>query len=57
MEKEFFGFNIPNVMVSLLRLMKQKGILEEKEILDILWEAKDAQFPWSKEDIKDLLKL
>ena len=57
MEREFFGFNIPNVMVSLLRLMKQKGILEEKEILDILWEAKDAQFPWTKEDIRDLLKL
>jgi hypothetical protein len=57
MENEFFGFNIPNVMVSLLRLMKQKGILEEQEILDILWEAKDAQFPWTKEDIRDLLKL
>lgn len=57
MEREFFGFDIPNVMVSLLRVMKQKGILEEQEILDILWEAKDAQFPWSKEDIKELLKL
>ena len=57
MESEFFGFNVSNVLVGILRLMKQKGILEEQEILDILWEAKDAQFPWTKEDIKDLLKL
>ncbi len=57
MEREFFGFDISNVMVSLLRLMKQKGVLEEQEILDILWQAKDAQFPWTKEDIKELLKL
>ncbi len=57
MESKFLGFDITNVMVSLLRLMKQKGLLEEQEILDILWEAKDAQFPWTKEDIKDLLKL
>ncbi len=57
METEFFGFNIQNVLVSLLRLMKKKGVLEEQEILDILWEAKDAQFPWTKEDIRELLKL
>jgi hypothetical protein len=57
MESEFFGFNVSNVLVGILRLMKQKGILEEQEILDILWEAKDAQFPWTKEDIKNLLKL
>ncbi len=57
METEFFCFNIQNVLVSLLRLMKKKGVLEEQEILDILWEAKDAQFPWTKEDIKELLKL
>jgi hypothetical protein len=57
MENEFFGFNVSNVLVGILRLMKQKGILEEQEILDILWEAKDAQFPWTREDIKDLLKL
>jgi hypothetical protein len=57
MENEFFGFNVSNVLVGILRLMKQKGILEEREILDILWEAKDAQFPWTREDIKDLLKL
>jgi hypothetical protein len=57
MESKFLGFDITNVMVSLLRVMKQKGLLEEQEILDILWEAKDAQFPWTKEDIKDLLKL
>jgi hypothetical protein len=57
MENESFGFNISDVLVGILRLMKQKGILQEKEILDILWEAKEAQFPWTKEDIKDLLKL
>ncbi|MGO9121611.1 MAG: hypothetical protein ACLQPD_28875 [Desulfomonilaceae bacterium] len=57
MESEFFGFNVSDVLVGILRLMKQKGILEEHEILDILWEAKGAQFPWTKEDIKDLLKL
>ena len=57
MENEFFGFNVSDVLVGILRLMKQKGILEEKEILDMLWEAKEAQFPWTKEDIKDLLKL
>ena len=57
MESEFFGFNVSEVLVGILRLMKQKGILEEQEILDILWEAKEAQFPWTKEDIKDLLKL
>lgn len=57
MENESFGFNVSDVLVGILRLMKQKGILEEKEILDMLWEAKEAQFPWTKEDIKDLLKL
>jgi hypothetical protein len=57
MEKEFFGFNIPSVVVSLLRLMKQKGVLEEQEILDLLWEAKEPQFPWTKEDMRELLKL
>jgi hypothetical protein len=57
MENEIFGFNVSNVLVGILRLMKQKSILEEQEILDILWEAKDAQFPWTREDIKDLLKL
>jgi predicted nucleic acid-binding protein len=57
MENESFGFNVSDVLVGILRLMKQKGILQEKEILDILWEAKEAQFPWTKEDIKDLLKL
>jgi hypothetical protein len=57
MESEFFGFNVSDILVGILRLMKQKGILQEKEILDLLWEAKEAQFPWTKEDIKDLLKL
>jgi len=57
MENESFGFNVSDILVGILRLMKQKGILQEKEILDLLWEAKEAQFPWTKEDIKDLLKL
>ncbi len=29
MESEFFGFNVSEVLVGILRLMKQKGILEE----------------------------
>ncbi len=57
MESEFFGFDVANVLLGVLRLMKKKGILEEQEILEILWEAKGAQFPWTKHDIKELLKI
>ena len=30
---------------------------EEQAILDLLWEAKDSHFPWTREDIKELIKL
>ncbi len=51
------GFDLEKVVIELLRLLKNKGALTENEILDILWEAKDPFFPWSKQDIKDLIKL
>jgi hypothetical protein len=57
MEDTYFGFNVGKLVVEVLKLLKQKGVLEEVEILDILWEAKDPYFPWSKKDIKELLKL
>jgi len=57
MEETYMGFNVGKLVVDILKLLHEKGILEEVEILDILWEAKDPYFPWSKADIKDLLKL
>ena len=53
MEDNYFGFNVGKVLVGILRMLKEKGIVEEKAILDLLWEAKDPQFPWSRDDIKD----
>lgn len=57
MQDDYFGFNVGKVLVEVLKLLKQKELLDETEILDILWEAKDPHFPWDKKDIKDLLKL
>jgi hypothetical protein len=57
MEQDAFGFNIGAIMVGILRLMKQKGLLTEDEILDVLWDAKDPLYPWNKQEIKQLLKL
>ncbi|MFH1115864.1 MAG: hypothetical protein V1792_18290 [Pseudomonadota bacterium] len=57
MNDDYFGFNVGKIVVEVLKLMKNKGLLEEKEILEILWEAKDPHFPWNKSEIKDLLKL
>jgi hypothetical protein len=57
MEDTYLGFNVGKLLVEVLKLLKQKGVLEEGEILDILWEAKDPYFPWSKPEIKELLKL
>jgi len=57
METDYFGFHVGKVLVGIIRLLQQRGILEESEILEILWEAKEARFPWSKEEIKELLKL
>ena len=50
-------FNQEKVVIELLKALKNKGILTEDEVLDILWEAKDPFFPWSKSDIKDLFNL
>ena len=57
MPDDYFGFNVGKILVEVLKLLKKKGILEEEEILDILWEAKDPMFPWDKKEIKELLKL
>ncbi len=57
MEETYMGFSVGKLMVEMLKLLHKKGVLEEAEILDMLWEAKDPYYPWSKADIKDLLKL
>lgn len=57
MEENYLGFNVGKVLFSVIRLLKQKGVLAEDEILDLLWDAKDPLFPWSKAEIKELLKL
>jgi len=57
MQEDYFGFNVGQVVIGLLRLLKQRGILKEEEILDILWEAKEPLFPWDRKEIKELLKL
>jgi hypothetical protein len=57
MEDSYFGFNLGKVVIGMLRLLKERGLLEEAAILDLLWDAKDAKFPWNKADIKELIKL
>ncbi len=57
MEESYFGFDIGKVIIGLLRLLKKKGLLEEEAILDLLWEAKEVEFPWDRNDIKELIKL
>lgn len=57
MQETYQGFDVGKVTIGLLKLLKERGILEEKAILDLLWEAKDPLFPWTKEEIKDLLQL
>lgn len=57
MEDSYFGFNVGKLVVGMLRELKKKGILDEETVMEMLWEAKDPMFPWSKQDIKDLLKL
>ncbi len=57
MESSYMGFDLAKVMIGTLRLMKEKGLIDEKAILDLLWEAKEVQFPWTREDIKELIKL
>jgi len=57
MQEDYFGFNVGELVVNLLRILRQRGILEEDEVLDILWEAKEPLFPWDRQQIKELLKL
>jgi len=57
MDQDYFGFNVGKLLVGLIRLLKEKGVLDEQELLDVLWDAKEPFFPWSKSEIKDLLKL
>jgi hypothetical protein len=57
MEDSYFGFDIGKIAIGMLRLLKEKGILDEEAILDLLWEAKSVEFPWDKSDIKELIKL
>jgi hypothetical protein len=56
-QSSYMGFNIGKVVVGMLRVLKQKGLVQEAEILDVLWDAKDPMFPWNKQEIKELLKL
>jgi hypothetical protein len=57
MEEDYFGFNLGKLVIGLIKLMKEKGVLEEEALLDLLWEAKEAKFPWDRVDIKELIKL
>ena len=57
MESSYMGFDLSKVVIGMLKMMKEKGLLDEKAILDLLWEAKDSHFPWTREDIKELIKL
>ncbi len=57
MEDTYFGFKTGELLVALIRTLKQKGVLTEEEALDMLWNAKESMFPWSKQEIKELIKL
>jgi hypothetical protein len=57
MQDSHYGFDSGQVVIELIKLLKRKGVLQEKEVLDLLWEAKDPMFPWSRQEIKELIKL
>jgi hypothetical protein len=57
MKEDYFGFNVGQILVGMLKLLKEKGVLEEEEILEMMWEAKEPLFPWTKKEIKELIKL
>lgn len=57
MEGDHLGFDTSKLVIQLLKALKNKGILEEDAILDMLWDVKDPLFPWNKSDIKELIKL
>jgi hypothetical protein len=56
-DASYMGFNVGKVVIGMLIMLKNKGVLDEQQILDVLWDAKDPLFPWSKQDIKELIKL
>jgi len=56
-EENYYGFNVGQLIIGTLKLLKNKGLLEEGEILDLLWDAKEPLFPWNKQEIKELIKL
>ncbi len=53
----YYGFDMGKVVLALLKQLKDRGVLDENAILDLLWDAKDPFFPWDKSDIKELIKL
>lgn len=55
--EDYYGFKTGQVLIGILKLLKEKGVLEESEVLDLLWDAKEPLFPWTKNDIKELIKL
>lgn len=55
--EDYYGFQTGRVLIGMLKILKEKGVLEESEVLDILWDAKEPLFPWTKNEIKDLIKL
>jgi hypothetical protein len=57
MEENYFEFNTGKIVIGIIKSLLSKGLLDESEVLDLLWEAKDPTFPWSKKEIKELLKL
>lgn len=52
-----YGFDTGRLVIGLIKLLKDRGVLEENVVLDLLWDVKDPHFPWTKSDIKELLKL
>lgn len=57
MEENYLGFNVGKLLIGVIRLLREKEVLDEEELLDVLWDAKEPYFPWSKSEIKELLKL
>jgi len=55
--EDYYGFKTGRVLIGMLKILKEKGILEESEVLEILWDAKEPLFPWTKNEIKELIKL
>jgi hypothetical protein len=57
MEGDYLGFDTGKLVIQLLKALKTKGLLEEDVILQMLWDVKDPLFPWTKAEIKELIKL